>query len=284
MTRIAFLGTGLMGSPMAHRLVTAGHDVTVWNRTASKCDPLIRAGAHSATTPADACEGREVVITMVSDPAALDAVAFGPSGFSQSLSPTTVYIDMSTVGPDFVRSIPARFAAGQPFLDAPVLGSVPQAADGSLDIFVGGDRAAFETARPLLAALGNPVHVGPLGAGASLKLVVNAALVSLQCLLGECLSLGDSFGLDQSVVLDALAVSSLGPVVEKKRRNIETGNFSPRFSLDNAIKDSCLIGDAARSRNVELRLAQAARRWYEMAGEAGLGSEDYSAVIKAIRR
>ncbi len=283
MTDVAFIGTGLMGAPMAERLLRAGHRLTVWNRTASKTRNLAAMGATVADSPSEAAAGAGAVVTMLADPPALDQVAFGAGGFAQALAPGSLFIEMSTIGPDHLLSVAGRLPAGVRVVDAPVLGSVPQAIEGSLEIFAGGEEADVAAAMPILTVLGNTTRIGPPGSGAALKLVVNSALVSLQCLLGECLALGDSFDISQAIVLDALSASSLGPVVAKKRDNVETGVFTPRFTLANGIKDAALVEQAARSREVPLRLAPAAHSWYADALAGGLGGEDYSAVVKTIR-
>ena len=272
-----------MGFEMASRLAGAGIPVTAWNRTDHKASPLAELGAQIAPTPADAVDGADVVITMLSDPNAIDNVMFGAHGAAAAISREVTYIDMSTIGPDCFLRTCERLGDSVSALDAPVLGSVPQARDGTLDIFAGGSREVFDAHFDLLTQMGIPRYVGKSGSGASLKLVINSALVSLQCIFGEALSLGDAFGLEQTTILDALESSSLGPVVAKKRSNVETGDFSPRFTLDNGLKDAGLVVKAAGSHSIEMHVAGAALEWFRRASEKGLGQEDYSAVVKLIR-
>jgi len=283
MRRVAFCGLGRMGAPMAARLLGAGHEVTVWNRTAARASALVDQGAVAAPTPADAAAGAELVVTMLSDPQALDDVVLGPEGIAAGVPPGTALIDMSTVGPDAVRALGARLPDGVAMVDAPVLGSIPQATDGTLKIFVGGDRAVFDSCRPVLEAMGSPRHLGPLGAGASMKLVANSTLGALMCGLAEALALADALGLDEAAVLDLLAESPIGVTVKSKRELIASGHYPANFKLELAAKDLGLVTAAARRAGTELRLASASQWWFERADAAGLGHLDYSAVIAEAR-
>jgi len=220
---------------------------------------------------------------MLSDPQALDDVVLGPEGVAAGVSSGATLIEMSTVGPDAVRAVGARLPDGVAMIDAPVLGSIPQATDGTLKIFVGGDRAVFDSCRPVLEAMGSPRHLGPLGAGASMKLVANSTLGALMCGLAEALALADALGLNEAVVLDLLAESPIGVTVKSKRGLIASGHYPANFKLELAAKDLGLVTAAARQAGTELRLAAAARWWFERADAAGLGHLDYSAVIAEVR-
>lgn len=283
MTRVAFCGLGRMGVPMAARLVGTGHDVTVWNRTPGRAASLVDGGAAEAGSPAQAASGADVVITMLADPPALDAVVFGPDGVAGPLRAGATLVEMSTVGPEAVRSLAARLPDGVDVLDAPVLGSVPQATEGTLKIFVGGDVEAFERCRPVIDAMGAPRHLGPLGAGAAMKLVANSILGALMSGLAEALALADALDLDEPAVLDILAESPIGVTVKGKRAFIESGAYPANFTLALAAKDLRLVTSAAEAAGVELRMAPAARSWLERADEHGLGDLDYSAVIADVR-
>jgi 3-hydroxyisobutyrate dehydrogenase-like beta-hydroxyacid dehydrogenase len=210
-------------------------------------------------------------------------VTFGADGVAAGVSPGAVVLEMSTVGPDVVRSLAARLPEGVHVLDAPVLGSVPQATDGTLKIFVGGDGAVVERARPVLDAMGTPRHLGPLGAGAAMKLVANSTLGAVMSAVGEALALADALGLDEQAVLDILAESPVGATVKGKRALIESGAYPANFKLALAAKDLRLVTAAAEQAGVELRLARAAQSWLDQAGAAGFGDLDYSAVIARIR-
>ncbi|MEA2532475.1 MAG: hypothetical protein QOJ93_286, partial [Actinomycetota bacterium] len=171
MSKIAFLGLGQMGTPMAARLLQAGHHVTVWDRTPERATPLVERGAVAAAFPAEAAAGVGVAITMLATPDALEQVVFGDEGLALGLAPGQAFVDMSTVGPRTVGEVRARLRHGVSMVDAPVRGSVPQATGGSLDIFVGATDDDFERVRPILESLGNVRHVGGPGSGAAMKLV-----------------------------------------------------------------------------------------------------------------
>jgi 3-hydroxyisobutyrate dehydrogenase-like beta-hydroxyacid dehydrogenase len=280
-TSVAFFGIGLMGEPMAARLLDAGHEVAVWNRTAARTEGLAARGARAAPTASEAASGAEVAITMLSDADAVEAVLFGPHGTAAALGPDAALIEMSTIGPDAARSIGERLEG--PMLDAPVLGGVAQARDGSLRIVVGGDAAAFERCRALLDALGEPIHVGEAGAGAAMKLVANSCTASLSALLGEALALADRLDLDQSVTLDALSATALQAFIARRRPEIESGSFPPAFRLALAHKDLRLVLEAAAARGSRMDLSEAARRRYAEAEAAGFGGLDFGALTAHIR-
>src|SRR5229473_572449 len=282
MAKVAFLGLGQMGTPMATRLVRAGHGLTVWNRTPERGKPLEAAGAIVARWPAEAGAGAAFAITMLATPEALTEVVLGEHGLVRALGPSQVYIDMSTVGPHTVRSIAARFPEGVAVVDAPVRGSVSQAAEGRLEIFVGAGDENFERVRPILESLGAVVHVGGLGAGAALKLVANLALGTSIAAVGEALALGESLGLGRAPLLNMLEGSQLGPAVRAKRANIESGHYPPNFKLRHAAKDLRLVVEAAAGADRDLEVSRAARAWLDAAVERGAADLDYSAVVATI--
>jgi 3-hydroxyisobutyrate dehydrogenase-like beta-hydroxyacid dehydrogenase len=282
MAKLAFLGLGQMGTPMATRLLEAGHDLTVWNRTSARTTPLVGRGASVAASPAEAVSGVDVVITMIATPDALEQVLFADDGVVGALSPGQLLIDMSTVGPEVIRSVARRLPSQVTLVDAPVRGSVPEATAGRLAIYVGATRAAFEHVQPLLAPLGNLHHVGGPGAGAATKLVVNLTLGVTVTALGEALALGDTLGLDPGTLLDILADSPIGATVRGKRANIESGSYPPSFKLRLAVKDLRLVTETAAGPGRDLPLAAAARDWLEQADRAGAGDLDFSAVVATI--
>jgi 3-hydroxyisobutyrate dehydrogenase-like beta-hydroxyacid dehydrogenase len=283
MANLGFCGLGQMGTPMAMRLVGAGHRVAVWNRTASKARPLVDRGATAAATPAEAAADAELVFTMVATPEAVEEVVLGKLGVAEGLSSGSTLVEMSTIGPEAVHGLRSKLAPEALMLDAPVLGSVAQAEAGELKVFVGGEEAVVERARPILAAFGAIRHMGPLGAGASMKIVANSTLLALMTALGEALTLADTLGLDQDDVLDILAESSIGVPVRSKRRYIQSGAYPPNFKLALAAKDGSLVQRAAEAAGLNLRVAGSAAAWMAAAERAGLGDLDYSAVIAQIR-
>lgn len=283
MAKLAFLGLGTMGGPMARRLLVAGNDLTVWNRTPERAEPLAAEGAGQGATPAEAGRGVEAAITMLADPEALESVVFGRHGLAESLHEGSTLIDMSTVGRETVLRVAQRLPRGVTMLDAPVLGTVPHAEQGQLKIFVGGEEDVFERWRPLLEVLGAPRYLGPSGAGASMKLVVNSTLVAVTSAIGEALALADSLELDETMALDVLADTVVGASVARARPSIESGAYPPRFKLSLARKDLGLVIEAAGRAGLELRVASAARDWFQSAVDRGLGDLDYTAVVAHVR-
>lgn len=285
MAKLAFCGLGRMGEPMAARLLEAGHDLVVWNRTPERGEGLIELGARRAGSPAEAASCAEAVFTMLATPDALEAVVLGDGvpGVGDGLAPGTALVDLSTVGPDLVRVLAGRLPVGVEMLDAPVLGSVPQAREGTLKVFVGGADDAVARWRPVLEQFGHPIHLGPLGAGAAMKLVANSCLGALMTALAEALALADAFGLDQATVLDILSESPIGRTTKSKRSHVESGEYPPNFSLELAAKDLRLVTEAARERDVDAKVGAAARAHFEAAEAAGFGPLDYSSVIAHVR-
>ena len=281
--RVAFLGLGAMGSRMAARLLDAGHELVVWNRTREKADPLVGRGARRAETPADAAATVDVVITMVADPDALRAVTEGPDGIEASVRDATV-IEMSTVGPAAVSRLRSELPEGVGLLDAPVLGSIDAAETGELEVFVGGPEQLYERWQPLLSALGSPMHVGPLGSGAAAKLVANSTLFGVLGALGEALALGRGLGLRDEATFAVLRNTPLGAQAERRRGAFESDDYPARFTLSLARKDVELVVAAAREAGVDLRLAEAARRWLSDADDGGWGDRDYASILSWIAR
>jgi 3-hydroxyisobutyrate dehydrogenase-like beta-hydroxyacid dehydrogenase len=282
MAKLAFVGLGLMGTPMATRLLEAGHDLTVWNRTNDKTRPLADRGATVASTPAQAAAGVEAAITMVTNPEALEHVVLGSDGLAAALAPGQLLIDMSTVGPEAARSVAARLPHGVRMVDAPVRGSIPEATAGRLAIYVGADPSDFQRVEPILAPLGTLHHVGGPGAGAATKVVVNSTLGAAIAAFGEALALGDTLGLDRSVLLDVLEETAIGSTVRAKRANVESGRYPPSFKLSLALKDLRLVDQISDRAGRRLEVASASRGWLEEAAQAGAGDLDYSAVIATI--
>lgn len=282
MTTIGFCGLGRMGRPMAGRLLSAGHRVAVWNRSDGPQTVLAGQGAKVASTPEEAAAGAELVITMVTGPDALEAVVHGPHGVAAGLGPGGVLVDMSTVGPEAFASVSERLGEGAVAVDAPVRGSVREASEGTLQIYVGAGDETFSWVAPVLSCLGDVQHVGPAGAGASMKLVVNAALVASTALFGEAMALGQALGLDRATLLDVLSRSALAPAVAAKGDNVAAGTYPPAFELGLADKDINLVVDAARRLDLDLRIADAARGWMDDAVATAGAGVDFSAVVAVV--
>ena len=282
MSKIAFLGLGQMGTPMATRLLDAGHELVVWNRTPGRATPLVERGASLASSPLEAAAGVEFAITMLATPEAEEEVLFGTEGLVPGLGPGQILIDMSTIGPAAVHSLASRMPAGVAMVDAEVRGSVPEATEGRLLVFVGATPGDFERVRPIVESLGDVRHVGGLGAGAAMKLVANSTLGAAIVALGEALALGQSLGLQRKSVLDVLEDSPIGPTVRAKRSNVESGQYPPSFKLRLADKDLRLVTEAGDEAGLSLKAARATRAWLDEAMEKGAGDLDFSAVVATI--
>jgi 3-hydroxyisobutyrate dehydrogenase/2-hydroxy-3-oxopropionate reductase len=281
MARIAVLGLGAMGSRIAARLLDAGHELVVWNRTPERAEPLVARGAEAAPTPAAAAAGAELVLTMLADPEALFAVVTGEDGLVAGVREGAIVAEMSTVGPAAARRLRELLPAGVEVVDAPVLGSRDEAAGGTLVVFVGGTDEAFARVAPALEPLGTVRHVGPFGSGAAAKLVANSTLFGTLGVLGEALALADALGLSRDTTFEVLAATPLAAQAERRRSAIETAAYPPRFPLPLARKDADLIAEAAGSAGVDLRLASAARTWLAEA-EADDPDRDYAAMLDRI--
>jgi 3-hydroxyisobutyrate dehydrogenase len=279
MTEVAWIGLGSMGSRMAARLRDAGHELVVWNRTPGKAEEL---GVEIAASPRQAAEGAEFVFTMLADPEALRAVTEGADGVLAGLRDEAVLVEMSTVGPQAISELSERLPASASLLDVPVLGSLPQAESGTLKLFAGGDDADLERVAPLLETLGEPLRTGPLGSGAAAKLVANATLVGTIALLGETLALADALGLPRQTTWEVLAATPLDAQAERRRRAVESGEYPPRFRLSLGRKDAELVQAAAEAAGLDLPSLDGARAELAAAEAAGLGPEDYTAVLKHI--
>ena len=284
MSQIAFLGTGAMGSRMAARLLAAGHQLTLWNRTRERTEDLRLLGAKVAPTPREAAEGAEFVVSMLADEQALKAVSDGPQGLVAGLAPGCLMLEMSTSGPQAVADLAASLPSGVALLDAPVLGSLGEVEAGSLSIFVGGTGDDFARAEPLLALLGTPLHVGPLGQGARAKLVANASLIGVLGLLGEVLALADGLGLPRDTAYSVLSRTPLAAQAERRRPAAEQEDLPVRFALALALKDARLIMSSAAEHGLDLRLLTAASAWLGQAEASGRGEQDYSAMLREILR
>jgi 3-hydroxyisobutyrate dehydrogenase-like beta-hydroxyacid dehydrogenase len=284
MAAVAVVGLGGMGSRIARRFLDAGHELIVWNRDRAKTAPLTDLGASAADSPAEAARAAEAAVLMVSGPDALREVTEGPEGIAAGASTSPTVIQMTTVGPADVSRLASILPAETGLLDAPVLGSLPEAESGTLIIFAGGPASLVKRWTPLLSDLGSVVHVGPLGAGTAAKLVANGTLFGVLGLLGEALALAEGLDLSRDVVFDVLGATPLAAQAERRREAIETGRYPTRFALSLALKDADLIRAAGAASETELRLGAAARAWLLEANEAGLGDEDYSAVLAWILR
>lgn len=281
--RVAFLGLGRMGVPMAAHIVRAGHQTTVWNRTAGRAAELVALGAHETGSIAEAVADAEVVVTMLFGPEAVrevlgEVAVHAPSG--------SLVIECSTIGPDVATELGSLLGErGLRLVDAPVAGTVAPATEGTLGVLAGGSAEDFESARPLLELWGDPArvrHLGPLGAGSAMKLVINLTLGVAMTGIGEALRLAEDLGVDRSSALDVLQMGPLGVTTTQKRAMLDASDFSATaFSLDLMVKDLGLCLAAAEN---ALPAAEAARDAGRAAAEAGHGDEDFAALAGWVER
>ncbi|REH48545.1 NAD(P)-dependent oxidoreductase [Kutzneria buriramensis] len=206
MSKIAFLGLGAMGLPMARRLLAAGHELTVWNRTAAKADLLAQDGAKTAFTPAEAVEDAEFVVTMLADPKAVHEVV---DALSPALNPGAYLIEMSSIGPEAFAEVAAKLPAGVTAIDSPVLGSVDRAATGQLTLFVGGDPTPVQA---ILDQFGTTVRCGGPGSGSAAKIVIITSVIVGVTAVAEAVRLADRYGLPESLIRTVLSNSPLAGV------------------------------------------------------------------------
>ena len=280
--RVAFLGLGIMGWPMAANLAGAGFDLAVWTRTGEKAERFgAEHGAAVAASPAEAAEGAGAVITMVVDAPEVEAVLLGDSGAAGALEPGALCVDMSTIAPSAALRIGERLRElGLGLVDAPVTGSRPRAEAGTLSIMVGAEEEDFERARPLLEAMGQlVVRVGPPGHGAMTKVIANTVTAINAAALAEALAMVDRAGVDAEAFLEvAGSGSSASTMMELKAKPMLERDFEPLFKLEHMLKDvrHCLA--EARELGVELRLAEVAERLYAEAEANGQGEQDFAAV------
>jgi 3-hydroxyisobutyrate dehydrogenase/2-hydroxy-3-oxopropionate reductase len=286
--RVAVVGTGRMGGAMAGRLAAAGHDVTLANRTRATAEALAeRIGARVAGTPREAVAGADVVVVSLADDDAVRASYGGVNGIVSGLREGQVVADTSTVDPDTVRAMARDVSgAGATLVDTPVSGSVSTVEAGTLLVMAGGDEAALERARPALEAFASRVvHLGPLGAGATMKLAVNAMVHALNCALSEALVLAEKAGIDRATAYEVIGASAVAaPFVAYKREAFLHPDEAPvAFALDLVAKDLALAGALADRVGAPMSQLVANRALVERAVDSGLGEADLSALAVLLR-
>lgn len=282
---IGFLGLGKMGAGMAARLVETGHELIVWNRTRSKTAALESIGATVAQRPANVAESCNTIITMLNDDASAAAVYCGDHGLLTQPVDGKLFIEMSTLRPETSRSIAARCAdLGASFIDSPVSGTVGPARSGRLMALVGGAEADVERARPVLESMTRRiVHVGPVGNGALMKLVLNLPLVVYWQALAEALALGRSGGLDLETMLEVVADSGGAlSALSHKIESIAGKSDEAAFDVATTEKDARSILALGQQYGISMPATQAALSAYAAANAAGLGEKDSVVIIERL--
>ncbi|MEF2967053.1 NAD(P)-dependent oxidoreductase [Paenibacillus sp. M1] len=283
MKKIGFIGLGTMGAPMAANLLKQGYEVTVYNRTASKCEPLAALGAAVAATPREAASGADAVITMVSDDASIAAVYEGPDGLLAGLGAGAVVIDSSTVSPALVKRVAALVRErGGDFLDAPVTGSSPAAIDGTLVFMVGGDAGTLAKAQGIFDCLGKKVlHMGENGSGAVAKLAHNTIVGINNLALAEGFAIAAKSGLPADRFLELVQLGSAGSkAAELKGRKIIEHDFTNQFSLALMLKDLKLASSLTDGASIPSPMLNLAKSLFQAGQTEGFGDEDLSSVVK----
>ena len=280
--RVGFLCLGTMGTPMATNLAKAGFPLAVWNRTASKMEPLLRLGAKAGKGPAQVAAEADLVITMVSQPQDVEAVVLGPDGALAGLRSGSVLIDMSTVSPATSRKLAGAVTTKQAeFLDAPVVGSKGPAIEGTLVILVGGLPTTLERVRAVLAAMGTTIiHAGGVGMGSALKLATNLMLAHLAAGFAEGLLLVERAGLDPQRYFEVLEASTFrSPWYRTKGGTMAKRDFAVHFALKHMRKDLRLMQELAEDVRARLPVTQAVAALFAQAEASGKSDLDYSAIL-----
>ena len=289
--RVSFIGLGLMGRPMGHNLLKAGFPLVVWNRTASRADSLVAAGARLAASPKEAAAAADILITIVSDPPALEEVLWGSGSNSDdtsggafaALKKGAIYIDSSTVSPTLARKIAdAARAAGIRFLDAPVTGGTWGAEKGELLFMIGGESDTLEAARPVLSALGKKLfHLGPNGAGQTIKLAMNLLLALQVDAFAEALALVTGAGFAGEKLVEVMQASmARSGVLDVKAPVMLSGDYKPSFPLRLMHKDLSLALELGNQLGIPLPATAAAREIYNGVRGSSKDDLDYAAVFK----
>jgi 3-hydroxyisobutyrate dehydrogenase-like beta-hydroxyacid dehydrogenase len=285
--KIGLIGLGLMGRPMGMNLLKAGYSLTVWNRTASRADELVAASAKLAKSPQEAAASADFLLTIVSDPPALEQVLWGPQGALDALPRGSTYVDSSTIAPALARKIAAACAErGVRFLDAPVTGGDWGAKKGELVFMIGGDPETLRAAEPVLSVMGKKLfYLGPHGAGQTIKLAMNLILALQVDALAEALALVTGAGLAGEKLVEVLQSSmARSGVLDVKAPNLLQGEYVPSFPLRLMHKDLGLALDLANQLGVALPATAAAREIYSAVKGAAKQDLDYSAVMKFWKR
>lgn len=279
--RIGFIGLGIMGSRMAANLQKHGYSLVVFNRTRAKAEPLLGPCGTFSDSPAKLAQQVDVLFTMLADPGAVEQAALGDNGFLDHLRPDALWVDCSSVNPSFSNKMAAEAARrGVHFVDAPVTGSAPVAADAKLVFWVGAEGADLEAIRSLLLCMGNRiVHVGGPGMGTAMKMVINLLMGNAMAAFAEGMALGEALGISRKVLFDSLfGMAAVAPFIALKREKIESGNYQAEFPLRWMQKDLHLASVSAYESGVAMPVTNAAKELYRLAMMEGHAIQDFSAI------
>lgn len=283
---IGWIGLGDMGQIIVPRLLAAGHTVTGWNRSPGRADELVAAGMRLAGSPAEAARNADVVFSVVTDGKAVEAVALGPDGVVDGLSPDAVYLDMSTIDPDVSRRVAAAFAEqGKVMLDAPISGSPVTIAAGSASVMVGGDRAAFDRVSSVLHDIGPKVaYIGPSGTAAQMKVAINLTLIVEMVVFCESVALAEKGGVDRAVAVDAMLKSVVAsPVMGYRGPFILEMPEKPLADVTLQQKDMVLALEVARRQGSPVPLGAVANELLNACRGLGIDHRDFVTVFDVYR-
>ncbi len=286
-TQVGFIGLGIMGAGMARNLLAKGNDVVVWNRTASRAEALVEAGASPAVSPADVARRCPVVMICVSDTPDVDAVLHGEDGLLAGVSDGSLIVDHSTISPEATVGFSEEVSAlGGRWIDAPVSGGSEGAERGTLSIMVGGEEADVERARPYMEAFGTTVtHVGPVGSGQKVKIVNQILVVVNQLAVSEALLFAQAAGLDLAATLDAVGGGAAGSwMLANRGPQMIDRDWRPGFTIDLQQKDLRLALAAADAAGTPLPGTALVFQMYRALQNEGLGGEGNHALVKALEK
>ncbi len=286
-TRVGFIGLGIMGAPMAANLLKAGFAVTVWNRSPSRTQPLLEAGASGADSPAGVAAASEVTLSCVTNSGDVEEVALGPNGVIEGAKHGSVYIDCSTIAPEMARKVSAALAKrGVAMLDAPVSGGDIGAQAGTLAIMVGGESKTFERCRPVLDAVGKTiVHVGPNGAGQVVKLCNQIAGGLNLLAAAEAIALARRAGVDPNKMLEVVSAGAAGSwMLSNLAPRAVRGDYAPGFMVDLMQKDLRLVLDAANDSHTPLPGTALVSQLFQSIQAEGRGTDGTQSLVDAIAK
>jgi 3-hydroxyisobutyrate dehydrogenase-like beta-hydroxyacid dehydrogenase len=285
MAELGYVGLGVMGGGVVRRLLDAGHAVTVWNRTAEKADPLLEVGARWADSPREVAERSEITFTMVTNTAAVTAVAEGPDGILAGLAPGKVYVDMSTASPANTRELAEKVAAvGASMVDAPVSGSVITLEQGKLSIMVGGDAEVFERVKPVLEAIGPRVfHLGPNGAAVTMKIAINLSLAVQMLAFSEGVLLAEKSGIPREKAVEVMLASVIAsPMVAYRGPFVLEQPEEAWFDCHMMQKDLNLALELGRELEVPLPTTAVTNELLTAANGMGVGDKDFAVLFDVL--
>jgi 3-hydroxyisobutyrate dehydrogenase len=284
--KVAFIGMGTMGVGMAMNILKAGHELTVHNRTREKEEPLAAAGAQRAASPQEAAAAAEIIVICVSDTPDVEEIILGNKGVIHGASQGSVVVDNSTISPGATRRMADKLAEkGVDMLDAPVSGGSEGAQNGTLSIMVGGETQVFETALPVLEAMGKTItHVGPIGAGQITKAINQIVITGTYLTMAEGLAIGMKAGLDMDKVLQAIGGGAAASwVLQNRGRNVIENDYPLGFRLSLHHKDLNIALETARDLGVTLPATALVAQMENGLLERGFGDDDISAIARVIR-